>query len=146
MNEGIKTPKNLHNIFLELSKDLKIDYPKDNTLLGWATQGVLLLNTVLTSRVNEPYSHRQKGWENLTDKIIFELNKRPDPIVFLLWGPSAQDKRRLISGNHHKVLMAAYPSPISASRGFFGCKHFSKTNEILKKLKIEPINWENTGK
>lgn len=145
VNEGIKTPKSLHNIFLELSKDLKVEYPQNNTLLGWANQGVLLLNTVLTTRIGEPFSHRNHGWEYFTDKIILELNKRPEPIIFLLWGKPAQDKRRLISNNHHKVLMASHPSPLSAHRGFFGCKHFSKVNDILKQLGTKPIDWEKTG-
>lgn len=145
VNEGVETPKSLNNIFTELSNDLKVERPTNNTLLGWAEQGVLLLNTVLTCRVGEPMSHRNRGWETLTDKIIHSLNLRPEPIVFILWGKPAQDKRKLITNDHHKVLMAAHPSPLSAYRGFLGCKHFSKTNELLEKLKQEPIDWTKTG-
>lgn len=146
VNEGVETPRSLNNIFKEMVSDLKIETPQNNTLLGWAEQGVLLLNTVLTCRVGEPMSHRNRGWELLTDKIISVLNNRPEPILFILWGKPAQDKRKLISNPQHKVLMAAHPSPLSAMRGFFGCKHFSKANKILEDMKYEPIDWAQTGK
>jgi uracil-DNA glycosylase len=145
VNKGVETPKSLNNIFTELAKDLKVEKPQDNTLLGWAEQGVLLLNTVLTCRIGEPMSHRNRGWETLTDKIIKSLNERQEPILFILWGKPAQDKRDIISNSHHKVLMAAHPSPLAAYRGFFGCKHFSKANEILKAMGYEPIDWTHTG-
>lgn len=145
VNSGVGTPKSLNNIFTELAQDLKVDKPTDNTLLGWAEQGVLLLNTVLTCRLGEPMSHRNRGWEILTDKIIQLLNERPEPVLFILWGRPAQSKRSLISHARHKVLMAAHPSPLAAHRGFFGCKHFSKANDLLVKMGYSKINWAHTG-
>lgn len=145
VNEGVETPRSLENIFKEIETDLNIEKPTNNTLLGWSEQGILLLNTVLTCREGEPMSHRNRGWELLTDKIISILNKRPEPILFILWGKPSQDKRKLISSSHHKVLMAAHPSPLSAYRGFFGCKHFSKANQILQEMGYSPIDWSRTG-
>lgn len=146
VNDGVETPRSLANIFKELSDDLKVETPTDNSLLGWADQGVLLLNTVLTCRIGEPMSHRNRGWELLIDKILHVLNQRPEPILFILWGKPAQDKRKLISNTHHKVLMAAHPSPLSAYRGFFGCKHFSKANKLLQEMGYNTIDWTKTGK
>jgi uracil-DNA glycosylase len=146
VNKGVETPKSLQNIFKELSTDLKVDLPTDNTLLGWAEQGVLLLNTVLTCRIGEPMSHRNQGWEILTDRIIQILNERPEPILFILWGKPAESKRRLISNPKHKVLIAAHPSPLAAYRGFLGCKHFSKSQKILQEMGYEPVDWTKTGK
>ena len=147
VNEGVARPQSLKNIFKEISADLSITEPEDNTLVGWAEQGVLLLNTVLTVKVGEPFSHRNKGWEDFTDKIIKHLGKRDQGIVFILWGNPAQQKRLLIDSKNkpHKVLLAAHPSPLSAYRGFFGCKHFSKANELLKEMGHETIDWSQTA-
>lgn len=139
---GVKTPPSLVNIFKEINSDLGIRIPDNGYLKPWAEQGVLLLNTILTVRRNEPYSHKGKGWEKLTDTVIKLLNERPDPVVFLLWGAPARAKKSLITRPHHFVLEAAHPSPLSAHNGFFGCKHFSKTNAILFSLGKTPVNWE----
>lgn len=144
VNKGVERPRSLENIFKEIESDIGLK-PEDNTLLGWTQQGVLLLNTVLTCRIGEPASHRNKGWEVFTDKVIMNLNQKKEPIVFILWGKPAQDKRKLIASHHH-VLMAAHPSPLSCHRGFFGCKHFSKANELLKNSNQEAINWVKTAK
>lgn len=140
--KGNKIPKSLHNIFLELVDDEKIDYPSHGNLDSWARQGVLLLNNVLTVRDNEPNSHRHKGWEQFTAKIIKLLNQKNEAVVYLLWGKSAQKKIPLITNDNHKILTAPHPSPLSAFRGFFGCKHFSKTNQILVQNNLIPINWQ----
>jgi uracil-DNA glycosylase len=145
VNKGVETPKSLNNIFTELSKDLGVAKPTDNTLLGWAQQGVLLLNTVLTCRLGEPMSHRNQGWEILTDRMIQILNDRPEPILFILWGKPAESKRKLISNPRHKVLIAAHPSPLAAHRGFFGCKHFSQSKKILAAMGYDPVDWTKTG-
>lgn len=140
---NFKTPPSLANILKETQKDLKITQPKNNnSLKKWANQGVLLLNCSLTVLKNKPNSHSKLGWQILTDKIINILGKRNKPIVFLLWGNFALKKQRLIPFNHHLILKAAHPSPLSAFKGFFGCKHFSKTNEFLKKTNQTPINWQ----
>lgn len=146
VNEGIARPQSLKNIFKELSSDLNIPEPENNTLVGWAEQGVLLLNTVLTVKVGEPFSHRNKGWEEFTDRIIRHLGKQEQGIVFILWGNPAQAKRLLIDQKTrpHKILLAAHPSPLSAYRGFFGCKHFSKANDLLKEMGREIIDWSQT--
>lgn len=146
VNKGVETPKSLQNIFKELSSDLGVESPTDNTLLGWAQQGVLLLNTVLTCRIGEPMSHRNQGWEILTDRIIQILNERPEPILFILWGKPAESKRKLISNSKHKVLIAAHPSPLAAYRGFLGCKHFSQSQKILKDMGYKTVDWTKTGK
>lgn len=138
---GVKTPPSLRNIYKELRDDLNIDIPKTGYLMKWAKQGVLLLNTVLTVREGEPNSHKNKGWEQFTDKILVELNKQERPIIFVLWGKHAQSKETLISNGQHVILKAHHPSPLSASRGFFGSKPFSKINKILEELKNEPIDW-----
>lgn len=145
VNSGVERPKSLQNIFKELASDLGTEMPEDNSLLGWAHQGVLLLNTVLTVRIGEAGSHRNFGWEHLTDKIIKSLNEREDPVIFVLWGNPAQEKKRLITNPNHKVLMSAHPSPLSSYRGFFGSKVFSKINQELIKSGKDPIKWENTG-
>lgn len=133
-------PPSLVNIFKEIEDDLKIKCKPSGDLSRWAKQGVLLLNTVLTVRKGQANSHKDKGWEQLTSKIIEILGKREEPIVFMLWGSYAQSFAPLIE-NQHLVLKAPHPSPLSAYRGFFGCKHFSKCNEFLKKHGKEPIDW-----
>lgn len=142
--DGVSFPPSLRNIFLELQDDLKIPPPKSGCLEGWAKQGVLLLNSCLTVLANQAGSHAGQGWEQFTDAVIGLLAKREKPIVFLLWGKWAQDKcMHILAENKrgHQILSAAHPSPFSAYRGFLGCKHFSKTNEILKKWGITPIDW-----
>lgn len=135
-------PPSLKNIFKEIVSDLKIPVPTVGCLSSWAEQGVFLLNATLTVRQGEPKSHFGKGWERFTDAVIQALAEREDPIVFLLWGKSAQEKgeKILSTGKHHLVLTAAHPSPFSAT-GFFGCRHFSKTNEFLSKHGKTPISW-----
>lgn len=140
---GCKLPPSLRNIFKEVSADLNIIPPQNSSLLGWAKQGVLLLNTILTVRESVAFSHRNKGWEVFTDKIIEKLGKRENPAVFLLWGSPSQQKGKLIEKSHHLILNASHPSPLSSYRGFFGCKHFSKTNDFLKNFSCE-INWSNS--
>ncbi|QVK17947.1 uracil-DNA glycosylase [Mycoplasmatota bacterium] len=140
--KGEKIPKSLHNIYLELCSDLNVEYPEHGNLISWANQGVLLLNTVLTVCDSKPGSHRNIGWENFTNEIILKLNKKETPVVYLLWGNDAKKKESLILNNNHHILKSVHPSPLSAYRGFFGCKHFSKTNQILKDCQIEPINWQ----
>lgn len=138
--KGVKTPPSLVNIFKEIKDDLNIDNTSPE-LSCWAKQGVLLLNTSLTVREGQANSHSGKGWEILTDAIIKKLNDRKQPIVFLLWGANARSKAAFITNKNHLVLSAAHPSPLSAYNGFFGCKHFSKTNEFLIKNGIKPIDW-----
>lgn len=142
VQKGVPKPPSLVNIFKELESDLKITPPSHGCLTDWTTQGVMLLNTVLTVREGEPNSHKKLGWTTFTDKIIEILNKREDPVIFLLWGRNATEKLPLITESRHYVLSCVHPSPLSASRGFFGCKHFSKVNEILKRMGKEPISWE----
>ena len=137
VRDGIAPPPSLVNIFKELNADLGIPIPKSGNLTKWAENGVLLLNTVLTVRGGAATSHRGKGWEQFTDKVIEILNMREEPIVFLLWGGFAKSKAALITNPNHHILTAAHPSPLSAYNGFFGCKHFSKANALLK----EPIDW-----
>ncbi|HOW32408.1 MAG TPA: uracil-DNA glycosylase [Bacteroidales bacterium] len=139
--EGVKPPPSLVNIFQELNKDLGIPVPNNGNLEKWASQGVLLLNATLTVRANMAGSHQKKGWEIFTDAVITKLSERSDRIVFLLWGNYAQAKEVLIDTSKHAVLKAAHPSPFSVYRGFFGCRHFSKTNEILTSFGKTPINW-----
>jgi uracil-DNA glycosylase len=140
VNEGITKPPSLINIFKELENDLGIKPPLSGDLSKWAHQGVLLLNTVLTVRKNTPGSHQNKGWETFTDAAIKKLSDNYNGIVFLLWGKLAQSKETLIDTRKHPVLKAAHPSPL-ARGAFFGCKHFSKTNELLRNMQKEPINW-----
>ena len=139
---GTKTPPSLENIFKELHDDLGLKIPNNGNLTKWARQGVLLLNTVLTVRAHQANSHRGRGWEIFTDRVIESLNDKKDPVVFLLWGRPAQEKRKLITNKNHLILTAPHPSPLSAYRGFFGCKHFSKTNEFLKAHGLEEIDWQ----
>lgn len=139
--ENIEIPPSLVNIMKEIESDLNITCIKNGNLERWANQGVLLLNTVLTVRRGQANSHKDKGWETLTRKIIEIVGKRSRPIVFLLWGSHAQSFAPLIE-NQHLVLKASHPSPLSAYRGFFGCKHFSKCNEFLTKTNQTPINWQ----
>jgi uracil-DNA glycosylase len=135
-------PPSLVNIFLELKGDLGINRPSHGNLESWAHQGVLLLNAVLTVEEGKPGSHANKGWERFTSKIIEELNARKEHLVFLLWGAYAQKKAECVDRTRHLVLTAPHPSPLSAHRGFLGCKHFSKTNAYLEKYGLEPIHWE----
>jgi uracil-DNA glycosylase len=139
---GVTPPPSLVNIFKELKNDLGIPPPKHGNLQKWAKQGVLLLNATLTVRANTPGSHQKKGWENFTDEVIRMLSHQKTGLVFLLWGKYAQAKEELIDKTKHFVLKAAHPSPFSADSGFFGCRHFSKTNEILVQQGKEPIDWK----
>jgi uracil-DNA glycosylase len=141
VNNGIKAPPSLVNIFKELQDDLGIPIPTHGNLEKWADKGVLLLNASLTVRANQPNSHASKGWENFTDAVITKLSQQREGIVFLLWGKYAQAKDILIDKTKHHILKAAHPSPFSAFNGFFGCRHFSKTNEILKQQGKEQVDW-----
>lgn len=142
VREGIEKPPSLKNIFKELHDDIGFTEPHNGTLTKWAEEGVLLLNAVLTVREGQANSHQGKGWEVFTDTVISHLNKREKPMVFILWGRNARNKKALITNPSHKILEAAHPSPLSAYSGFFGCRHFSKTNEFLKENGIEEINWQ----
>lgn len=139
---GVKTPPSLVNIYKELKNDLGIEPVSHGNLVTWAKKGVLLLNTVLTVREGQAYSHRGKGWEQLTDAIIEKLNERDKPIVFILWGKPAQEKMKMIDKSRHIIITAPHPSPLSAHRGFFGSKPFSKTNDALLALGETPIDWQ----
>lgn len=141
VKKGVAPPPSLVNIFKELQSDLGIAPATHGELTAWAKNGVLLLNTVLTVREASPNSHKGMGWEIFTDRVISALNEREKPIVFILWGANAKAKRALITNPNHKILTAAHPSPLSAYNGFFGCKHFSKTNEFLIQNGISPIDW-----
>ena len=135
-------PRSLKNIFKEIKTDLNITMPETGNLEKWAEQGVLLLNATLTVRASQPGSHQNKGWENFTDSVIRQLSSNRTGIVFLLWGKYAQAKEPLIDTTKHFILKSPHPSPFSADRGFFGCKHFSKTNEILIREGKSPIDWK----
>lgn len=137
----VKKPPSLKNIYLELQSDLNISPNPSGNLKRWATQGVLLLNSALTVQKNAPRSHAKSGWIEFTDGVISLLSKRKQHLVFLLWGAYAKHKERLINPNKHLILRAAHPSPFSAHKGFFGCKHFSKTNAYLNTQNKSPINW-----
>lgn len=139
---GITPPPSLKNIFKELQNDLGFEIPNHGCLIPWAERGVLLLNAVLTVEANKPQSHSQIGWQIFTDTLIEKLNSHPKPIVYLLWGSHAQQKEALIDSRKHKILKAPHPSPFSVHRGFFGCKHFSKANELLKSFGRKPIDWQ----
>lgn len=141
VKKGVPQPPSLINIFKEIQDDLGIRPPSHGNLQHWADQGVLLLNTVLTVRAGAANSHRGKGWEIFTDKIISVLNERETPIVFLLWGGNAKSKTALITNPKHLILTSVHPSPLSASGGFFGCRHFSKTNEFLENCGEGAIDW-----
>ena len=138
---GIKPPPSLINIYKELQTDIGLPTPTSGNLDHWAEQGVLLLNAALTVRANEPASHAKIGWADFTNAVISKLSNEKTGIVFLLWGRFAHEKQSLIDETKHFVLKAAHPSPFSADKGFFGCKHFSKTNELLSKQGLDPIDW-----
>lgn len=138
---GVQIPKSLQNIYKELNSDIGFRIPNHGNLTKWAEQGVFLLNATLTVRAHQAGSHQNHGWETFTDKVISTLSEKKENLVFLLWGSYAKAKSVLIDHNKHLVLTAAHPSPLSAYNGFFGCKHFSKTNEYLKAHNITPIDW-----
>lgn len=139
---GVKQPPSLVNIFKELQHDLGYTPPDHGCLVDWAKQGVLLLNTVLTVRKGQAHSHRGQGWENFTSRVIETLNKKEHPVVYLLWGRAAQNKMTLIDTSKHYIIQSPHPSPFSAHRGFFGSKPFSRTNEILKNIGLEEVQWK----
>lgn len=141
VNDGIKLPPSLVNIYKEIESEYQCKVNRRGNLEYLARQGVLLLNTVLTVRAHNANSHKDMGWEIFTDKIIEKLNEREDPVIFVLWGNNAIKKEKLINKGRHCVLTAAHPSPLSAYRGFFGCNHFKKINEILRYLNKEEIKW-----
>jgi uracil-DNA glycosylase len=141
--EKVQPPPSLINIFKEIQSDIGVEMPmRFGNLTQWAQQGVLLLNAFLTVRANEPASHAKIGWMEFTDAVIHTLSTEKKGIVFLLWGKFAQEKQVLIDATRHHILKAAHPSPFSADKGFFGCRHFSKANEYLVKEGLEPINWK----
>ena len=142
VNLGIKVPPSLVNIYKELHRDLGTYIPNNGYLLKWAKQGVLLLNSVLTVVKDTPGSHRGKGWEIFTDEVIKTVNDKTTPVVFLLWGNYAKEKKKLITNPIHLVLESSHPSPFSVRNGFDGCSHFSKTNNFLSQNNIEPIDWQ----
>ena len=141
VKQGVMFPPSLRNIFKELQSDVGKPIPPHGELTDWAKQGVLLLNNVLTVREAQPTSHSKMGWEIFTDRVISELNRKQTPVVFLLWGAHAQKKAEIITNPIHYKLMTVHPSPLSASRGFFGCRHFSKANAILEQNGLKPIEW-----
>ena len=142
VNDGIKHPPSLVNIFKEIKNDLGVLYPESGNLMRWANQGVLLLNATLTVRAHEAGSHQKKGWENFTNTVIKIINEQKTDVVFLLWGGFAKQKQKLIDNNRHHVFLSGHPSPLSANRGYwFGNNHFSKTNTVLKNIKKEEIIW-----
>lgn len=143
VNDGIPLPPSLVNIFKELSDDLGCPPPKSGTLIGWAKQGVLLLNTILSVRSGVPQSHAGIGWQTFTDAVISILNKRDKPVAFILWGNNALSKKNLIAPRHF-IVSSAHPSPLSASRGFFGSKPFSRVNAFLTENGMTPIDWQDT--
>lgn len=143
VKKGITPPPSLKNIFKELESDIEgFKAPCSGELTDWAKQGILMLNNVLTVREGAPNSHKGAGWENVTDRIISELNRKTTPVVFLLWGNNAITKARIITNPIHTKLTTVHPSPLSAYGGFFGCRHFSKTNQILTSAGLTPINWK----
>ena len=141
VRRGVQPPPSLKNIFKELNQDLGIPLPNHGELTHWAEQGVLLLNTVLSVRAHQANSHRGQGWEQLTDRVINELNRRHSGLVFVLWGAAAGRKAQMIDGRRHLILRSPHPSPLSAHRGFFGCGHFSKINSHLERLGQPIIDW-----
>ena len=142
VNIGVPFPRSLQNIFKELQSDLGCSIPNNGSLIKWAEQGVLLLNTSLTVEQGKPNSHQKKGWETFTDKIISLVNEKTDPVVFILWGNNARSKKVLITNPKHLILESAHPSPLSASRGFFGSKPFSKANNFLIANNRKPLDWQ----
>ncbi|MDB9720655.1 uracil-DNA glycosylase [Winogradskyella sp.] len=142
VNEGVKNPPSLTNIFKELVDDVGVSYPKTGNLISWAKQGVLLINATLTVRAHEAGSHQKQGWEQFTDAIISTINKEKEHVVFLLWGGFAKKKKKLITKHKHFVLETGHPSPLSANRGYwFGNKHFSKTNSLLQQVGLSAVVW-----
>ena len=141
VNKGVKIPPSLVNIYKEIEDDLGIKPPSHGYLAGWARQGVLLLNTVLTVRRGQANSHKGKGWEIFTDRIVEILNERHKPLVFILWGANAKSKTELITNKDHMVITGAHPSPLSAWKGFFGGGYFSKTNRYMEITGQDPVNW-----
>lgn len=139
---GIKTPPSLLNMYKELRDELGLYIPNNGYLVPWARQGVLLLNTALTVRAHQANSHKVMGWETFTDNIISYLNQREEPVIFVLWGANARSKKKLIDGSRHHILEAPHPSPLSAHRGFFGCGHFARVNQLLEEMRQEPIDWQ----
>ena len=142
VEKGVQIPPSLVNIYKEIKSDVGCDIPTTGDLSGWARQGVLLLNSVLTVRKGQANSHKNRGWEQITNKIVESLNQREKPLVFMLWGRNAQAIGENIDKNKHLVLMAAHPSPLSAYSGFFGCKHFSKANQFLESIGETKIDWQ----
>ncbi|HPX59465.1 MAG TPA: uracil-DNA glycosylase [Bacteroidales bacterium] len=142
--DGVPHPKSLVNIFKELEQDVQVAIPKSGNLEKWAKQGMLLLNATLTVRAHQAGSHQNRGWEQFTDAVIRAISEKKENVVFLLWGNYAQAKEVLIDTNKHLVLKTVHPSPLSASRGFFGCRHFSKTNAYLLQTGQQPIDWDLT--
>ena len=140
--KGVTPPPSLQNIYKELADDIGFKIPSHGELTKWAQQGILMLNTVLTVRKGQANSHKGMGWEKFTDRVISELNKKETPVIFLLWGSPAKTKAEIITNPIHIKLTCVHPSPLSAYRGFFGCKHFSKTNELLIKNGMTPIDWQ----
>jgi len=137
-----KFPPSLRNIYKELVSDMKVEYPTTGNLSSWAEQGVLLLNTSLTVELHKPLSHQGKGWEIFTLEIVKNVNEKKTPVVFILWGAHAQKFSKFINQEKHLIIKSVHPSPLSASRGFFGSKPFSKTNDFLLENQIKPINWK----
>lgn len=142
VQKGVKPPPSLVNIYKELNKDVGIPIPETGDLTKWAEHGVLLLNAMLTVRNGEPASHSKIGWESFTDAVIRKISDLKEGVVFMLWGKFAQDKQVLIDATKHYILKAAHPSPFSADKGFFGCRHFSKANELLVKDGKAPVDWQ----
>jgi uracil-DNA glycosylase len=141
VKQGVDIPPSLQNIYKELHDDVGFEIPDHGCLTSWAEQGVLLLNAVLTVRAHAAASHQNKGWEEFTDAVIRAINEVDRPIVFLLWGSFARSKSKMLTNPNHLVLEAPHPSPLSAYRGFFGCRHFSRANEFLKEHGEEPVDW-----
>lgn len=142
VNKGIEIPPSLLNIYKEMKDDINTFIPNNGYLVSWAKQGVLLLNAVLTVEAHKANSHKNKGWENITDTIIQRLNEKNEPIVFILWGRNARDKKKYITNPKHLIIESAHPSPLSAYNGFFGSRPFSKTNNFLIKNNLKPIDWQ----
>ena len=142
VKKGVDVPPSLVNIYKELHDDLGCTIPNHGCLTKWAEQGVLMLNTVLTVRAHQANSHQGRGWEQFTDAVINAVNAQDRPIVYMLWGNSAKDKIPMLTNPKHLILTSAHPSPLSANRGFFGCRHFSKCNEFLENHGVTPIDWQ----
>ncbi|MBQ9030477.1 MAG: uracil-DNA glycosylase [Parasporobacterium sp.] len=142
VNQGVEIPPSLVNIYKELHDDIGFEIPSHGNLTHWAEQGVLLLNTVLTVRAHQANSHRGMGWEEFTDAAIRVLNEQDHPIVFMLWGRPAREKKKLLNNPRHLILEAPHPSPLSAYNGFFGCRHFSRCNQFLESHGATPVDWQ----